>query len=128
LLRNADSAMYRAKKGAKACYEVLEPSMHERPLERLKLENDLRGTIERGQLRVYYQPEVRLESGKVFAMEALVRWEHPKRGLILPSKFMPIAEENSLVTSIGRWVLKDSCRGDAGGITSTRVVRPFQYA
>ena len=102
LLRNADIAMHRAKEAGKNCYQVYETSMRNQSSERLKLENDLRRAVEREQFVLHYQPQVELESGKVVGVEALVRWEHPERGLVYPAEFIPLAEETGLVVSIGR--------------------------
>ena len=110
LLRHADLAMYRAKSKGKACYEVFEPSMSTDALERLELETELRRALGREEFRVYYQPEILLESGDIVGMEALVRWEHPEHGLLLPQEFLPIAEESNLIMPIGQWVLREACK------------------
>jgi predicted signal transduction protein with EAL and GGDEF domain len=89
LLRDADTAMYQAKANGKGRYEVFDKSMYSQALERLELESDLRRALEQGELRLYYQPKVWLKTGELFAMEALVRWEHPVQGLILPSQIIP---------------------------------------
>src|SRR5918993_4515536 len=108
LLRHADLAMYRAKRRGKARYEVFEPSMDGKAVERLMLETGLRRALIRQQFRVYYQPIVALENNKVAGVEALVRWEHPQRGLLLPEKFISIAEETGLIVRIGQWVLREA--------------------
>ncbi len=110
LLRNADLAMYRAKETGKARFEVFDPLMNERALERLRLESELRRALDRNEFRVYYQPTVLLETGKVIGVEALVRWEHPERGLLAPAAFMPLAEETGLIIPLGKWVLEEACR------------------
>ena len=110
LLRYADLAMYRAKRRGKARYEVFEPSMDAKVVERLILETGLRRALVRQQFRVYYQPIVALENGKVTGVEALVRWEHPQRGLLLPEEFLSVAEETGLIVRIGQWVLREAVK------------------
>jgi diguanylate cyclase (GGDEF)-like protein/PAS domain S-box-containing protein len=108
LLRHADLAMYRAKHRGKARYEVFEPSMDAKAVERLILETGLRRALVRQQFRVYYQPIVALDDNKVAGVEALVRWEHPQRGLLLPEEFLSVAEETGLIVRIGQWVLREA--------------------
>src|ERR671921_1788731 len=108
LLRHADLAMYRAKHRGKARYEMFEPSMDAKAVERLILETGLRRALVRQQFRVYYQPIVALDNDKVAGAEALVRWEHPRRGLLLPEEFLSVAEETGLIVRIGQWVLREA--------------------
>jgi diguanylate cyclase (GGDEF)-like protein/PAS domain S-box-containing protein len=110
LLRHADLAMYRAKHRGKARYEMFEPSMDATAVERLMLETTLRRALIRQQFRVYYQPIVALENNEVTGVEALMRWEHPQRGLLLPEEFLSIAEETGLIVRIGQWVLREACK------------------
>src|SRR3712207_2249400 len=112
LLRHADLAMYRAKHRGKARYELFEPSMDAKAVERLMLETGLRRALVRQQFRVYYQPIVALDNYKIVGAEALVRWEHPQRGLLLPQEFLSIAEETGLIMRIGQWVLREACKQD----------------
>ncbi len=109
LLRDADTAMYRAKESGGG-YSVFDPAMYEQAVERLELENDLRRAVERDEFVVHYQPIVRLGDRKVWGVEALVRWEHPERGLLNPNEFVPIAEESGLVVPMGVVVMEEACR------------------
>jgi diguanylate cyclase (GGDEF)-like protein/PAS domain S-box-containing protein len=109
LLRDADTAMYKAKEDG-VTFGVFDPSMHERAVGRLELENDLRRAVERDEFVVRYQPIVRLDGGGVCAVEALVRWEHPQRGLLNPGEFVPAAEEGGQIVPMGKRVLLEACR------------------
>ncbi len=110
LLRNADLALYGAKKEGKARYEVFDASMGVEALERLKLESALRRALERGEFRIYYQPTLSISTGRISSMEALIRWEHPERGLLEPDEFLPVAEESGLIVQIGEWIIDEVCR------------------
>ena len=109
LLRDADTAMYRAKGQGIAKHAVFDVTMHDHAVAVLQLENDLRRAIERGELRVQYQPIVALQSGKIVGFEALARWHHQKRGNVSPAEFIPLAEETGVIGSLGRWVLHEAC-------------------
>jgi diguanylate cyclase (GGDEF)-like protein len=109
LIRDADAAMYRAKERGKSRYELFDEVMRQRAIERLETENSLHRAIERSELRVFYQPMLELETGRVAAVEALVRWQHPERGLMLPHQFIPLAEETGQVVELGEWVLREAC-------------------
>ncbi len=109
LLRDADIAMYRAKANGKGRYCIFDPEMHAAAFERLKLEQDLQQALERQEFVLHYQPLVELASGRLLGFEALVRWQHPQRGLMSPGEFIPLAEETGAIVPLGAWILRAAC-------------------
>jgi len=109
LIKSADTAMYHAKESGRNNYKFFEQGMNDRAVQRQSIEADLRGALERQEFVLYYQPKINLHSGAIVGVEALIRWRHPERGLILPTQFVSIAEDCGLILPIGRWVLREAC-------------------
>ena len=110
LIRNADTAMYRAKHQGGDAYQFYTASMNSRALEMLELESGLRKALKSGEFALYYQPLIDIQSGGIYGLEALLRWNHPEQGLVLPDNFIPAAEVSGLIIPIGNWVLREACR------------------
>ena len=110
LIKNADTAMYHAKENGRDSYQFFRVDMSLKAVERQSLEGQLRYALERQELLLHYQPKVNLNTGAITGVEALVRWQHPGRGLLLPDQFLTIAEESGIIVAIGRWVLQEGCR------------------
>jgi len=109
LLRDADLAMYRAKQSGRGCYAIFDPTMHLQVVERLHLESDLRKALENQEFILYYQPLVDLQTLAIRGFEVLIRWQHPRRGLVSPIEFIPVVEEMGLIVALGQWVLHTAC-------------------
>ncbi len=110
LMKNADMAMYHAKEQGKNNFQYFSESLSNDSLERLTLESSLRHALERNEFRLFYQPKRNMKSGEITGVEALLRWQHPELGMILPMQFIPMAEENGLIVPIGRWVFRTACQ------------------
>jgi diguanylate cyclase (GGDEF)-like protein/PAS domain S-box-containing protein len=110
LIRNADTAMYHAKESGRNNFQFFKPEMNRQAVERQSLEGSLRHAVERGGFLLHYQPKINLFTGQITGAEALIRWQHPNRGLVSPAQFVPIAEDCGLILPIGRWVLREACK------------------
>ncbi len=130
LLRNADLALYRAKEAGRGTFAFFEESLNRRAQDRRKLETDLRLALERGEFELFYQPLFDLESNRIGSFEALIRWNHPERGLVSPSDFIGVAEETGIIVPMGAWALQEACRQASGWPDDVRVavnVSPVQF-
>jgi len=113
LLMNADTAMYRAKEAGRGSFQFYDRSMNARALERLMMESELRRALARSEFVLHYQPRVSVASGRIVGAEALIRWNHPERGLVPPGEFIPLVEDSGLVIPIGEWAIDEVCRQSA---------------
>jgi len=109
LIKNADAAMYHAKEKGKGNYQFYSEKLNASTLKRLLLESDLIGAVDRNEFELYYQPKVKASSGKMLGAEALIRWNHPNRGLVPPFEFIPLVEQTSMIITIGEWVIRTAC-------------------
>ena len=125
ILRDADAAMYRAKGTGRARHALFDTGMHDRAVALLEIEADMRRAVERDELVMHYQPIVSLVSGRITGLEALVRWRHPRRGLIPPGEFVPLAEETGQIIPMGRWVLRRVCRQMGEWKRNSPAMRPL---
>ena len=130
LMQSADTAMYRVKECGRGALCFYEASMNAQLQAKLQLKHELAGAIERRELVLHYQPIVNGSTGEVETLEALIRWDHPRRGIVPPAEFIPLAEENGLIVQIGRWVIETACRDASGWAQPWRVainVSPVQF-
>jgi diguanylate cyclase (GGDEF)-like protein len=125
VLRDADIAMYRAKALGKGRFELFVPELLTRAVTKLQIENDLKGALERGEFRLFYQPIVALNTLTLHGFEALIRWQHPERGFISPDDFIPEAEESGAILAIGAWVIEEACRQTADWHEALQLAEPL---
>jgi diguanylate cyclase (GGDEF)-like protein len=125
LLKHADTAMYHAKDQGRNNWQMYDKALTDKAIARMSLENDIRRGLEREQFLLFYQPQVLAGDGRIVGMEALIRWQHPERGLVSPADFIPVAEESGLILPMGEWVIRTACRQveawRAGGLSTPRV-------
>ena len=129
LLANADAALYRAKAEGRHTVRFFDPEMDRRLRERYALQHDLRSAMAHGELALYYQPQAKID-GEVFGLEALLRWQHPKHGLVPPTTFIALAEQNGMIGEIGEWTLREACREAASWTTPLQIginLSPIQF-